>query len=169
MITERHYVKFTSPGTFFAEETTEPIDEWSTQLAVVAAEKVVERYGAKPFGFSFETRLEAEPVPDGRGGTMAVVPKVVNRSCFHFLGGRVETIDEVEARNDPKESALRSNMRGSHLWLVLVNTNSYRTVRPFEEDDCVVDATGAIVERGSDPKWTAYRAKQEALAAETKR
>lgn len=157
--TEKHFVTFISPGTFMSKTTTEPIASWDPKLAVAAAERVVERYGAKPYGFLFETRLVVEDLPDGRGGTMRVEPKTVAKSACHFLGGKIETIEEVEARNDPKEEVLRQNMRWNDIALVLVNTNSYRSTLPFEKGHVVVDAAGNITARGDDPKWEAYRAK----------
>ena len=88
---------------------------------------------------------------------MQVVPKTLAKGAMHFLGGKVETIEEIEARNDPKESILRSNMRGNGIALVVVNTNSYRSTHEFAGEHFIVDATGAVVERGSDPKWVTYR------------
>jgi len=31
---------------------------------------------------------------------------------------------------------------------------------PFDEQDCIVDASGKITERGNDPKYVTYRAEQ---------
>lgn len=104
----------------------------------------------------FETRLESPDVPDGRGGTMRVQPKTLAESAFHYLGGRIETLDEVEARNDPKEEILRCNMR-NHTPLVVVVEKRFRSTMPFEAKHFIVDAKGTIVERGDDPKWVAYR------------
>jgi len=124
------------------------------------SETIRERYNAKPYGFVFETLVTAEDVPDGEGGTLRVEPKRVARSGVHFLGGRLETYTEVVERNDPKEEILRSNMRGNEQWIVCINTNSYRSTLPFDEEDYIVDAQGKIVERGNDPKHVAYRAEQ---------
>lgn len=157
MTREMHYVTFASLGTFIPESTTLPIDAWDTKLAVEMAERVVERYNAKPYGFRFTTQLEAADVPDGRGGTMRVAPKKIRDSGFHHLGGKLTTIEEVEARNNPAEAILLSNMRGNQIPLVVVNTNSYRATLPFEVDDVIIGPNGDVVERGDDPKWVAYR------------
>lgn len=157
---------FYSPGTLFAEQTSHPIASRDPKLAVAIAAGVVERYRARPFGFRFETRLVADPVDDGEGGRLTVVPRTIHTSGMHFLGGVLETLDVVEARNDPRESILRNNMR----WncpIVCVTTNGYRSVQPFEEDSILLDDAGEIVERGDDPRHVAYRnAKREALDAE---
>lgn len=159
---ERHYVKFFSPGTFMSETTVHPIDSWDTRKAVEMAERVVERYGAKPYGFTFLTMLEAEPVGDGRGGKLKVEPRCLRTSGMHHLGGKIETLDEVEARNSPKENILRLNMAGNGYWIVCVTTNSYRSVQPFDEKDVLVGPTGDVVERGDDPKHVTYRAARQA-------
>lgn len=158
----KHQVRFYSPGTLFSESSTYDIESWDTAKAVELSEKVVERYGAKPYGFTFETLLVAEDVPDGEGGTLRVESKRVAQSGVHFLGGKLETYDDVVARNDDKESILRSNMRCNEMWIVCINTNSWRSTMPFSDEDCIVDARGVIIERGDDPKYRAYRSEQTA-------
>src|SRR5262249_15810152 len=134
---EKHQVTFYSPGTLFSELSTYDIESWDTAKAVELSEKVVERYGAKPYGFVFETLLTMPKIPRADGGSFTVQPKLKERSGIHFLGGKLETYDEVEARNDPKESILRSNMRGNEMWIVCINTNSFRSTLPFDEK-CVI-------------------------------
>lgn len=153
---EAEFVVFYSPGTLYAEITSKPIPSRDVKLAVQMAETIIERYDAKPYGFRFETRIVSEPIPDGKGGTLDVQSKRVSQTGAYFLGGKLETYDEVVARNDPKEDILRSNMKfGSPI--VCVTTNVYRSTHPFEEYDFVVDAAGEIAERGDDPRWVAYR------------
>lgn len=156
----KHFVTFLSPGTFVSEASTQPIERHDPKLAVEMAERVVERYGAKPYGFRFETRLVAE-IPDGEGGTLKA-SKDVGVSGIYFLGGTLVTYDEVRLRNDPNERILRENMRGNEMWIVVVNTNSYRATLPFNEEDVLVGADGEIVERGADRKHTDYRIKAKA-------
>lgn len=151
----KHYVTFLSPGTMMSESTTKPIERHDPKLVVAMAEQIVERYGAKPYGFRFETRIVGS-MPDGEGGTLTA-QRDVGVSGIHFLGGKLETYEEVLARNHPDERILRENMRSNEYWIVCVNTNSFRSVLPFEEGDRLVDATGEIVERGEDPKHVAYR------------
>lgn len=101
----KHYVTFLSPGTFFSEQTSQPITEWDPRLAVGMAETVVERHGAKPYAFYFTTRLAGDPVPDGEGGHLEVQEKDVARSGNYFLGGRVLSYDDVVAREVERKHA----------------------------------------------------------------
>lgn len=155
--TTKHFVTFYSPGTFVSEQTTREIGEWDPRAAVALAEQIVERYGAKPYGFRFETRSCAPDVDDGAGGVIEGAQKTMKTSGLHFLGGRLDTIDDVERRNDPKESILRSNMRGNRIPIVCVNVNSWRATMPFEADSVIIGPDGAVIERGDDPKWVTYR------------
>lgn len=158
----KHQVTFYSPGTLFSESSTRSIDSWDIAQAVEMSKEISERYGAKPYGFVFETVLTAKDVPDGEGGTLRVEAKVVERSGIHFLGGRLETYDDVVARDKSDESILRSNMRCNSMWIVCINTNSYRSTLPFNEEDKLVDSRGNVIESGNDPKWIEYRKSQDA-------
>lgn len=160
----KHFVTFYSPGTLFSESTTKQIESWDPSLAVKLADDVLERYDAKPYGFRFETRVVVPDVPDGQGGFLKVETRLVNESGTYFLGGKLETLDEVEGRNDPKESILRYNMRCDAGCIVCVNTNSFRHTQVFGENDFVIDAMGVIVERGNDPARIAYRAEVKSRA-----
>lgn len=156
----KHTVMFLSPGTFVSEYTTKDIDSWDTKKAVEMAESIVERYNAKPYGFRFETWKTHTPVEDGEGGVLEVRPKLEKDSGIYFLGGKLETYDDVVARNLDSESILRSNMRGNEYWVICINTNSFKSTLPFGENDRIVDASGVVIESGDDPKWVKYRAEQ---------
>lgn len=168
--TRKHFVTFLSPGTFVSETTAKPIDAWDPVQAVKMAEAIVERHGARPYGFYFATFLVADPIPDGEGGTLDVQAKEVERSGVYHLGGKVESFDEVVARNDPKEETLRQNMDWNDYAYVCTTTNSYKHTAIFDEKDVVVDATGQITERGDSPERMAYRkVREEKKAWERKR
>jgi hypothetical protein len=156
----KHYVTFYSPGSFFAESTTAQIESWDPIKATQMSAGIVERYGSKPFGFRFDTRLVSDPVPDGEGGTLRVAPKVVETSGMYHINGTVETLDDLEKRADPREDILRSNMRCNRMVLVVVTTSSYRSTQAFDVADVVVDSNGTITERGDSPKWAEYRARK---------
>lgn len=158
----KHYVTFYSPGTFFTEQSTKPVEEWDTKLAIEIAKSVLERYNAKPYAFRFKTMLEAEPVPDGEGGMLKVEPKEVEATPgLFFLGGSLFTYDEVVKRDDPKEKILRSNMEGNGMWVIIQNDNSWRFTGEFGEKDVIVDENGEVTRRGDEPKLVAYRKKMD--------
>lgn len=88
------------------------------------ANETTERYNATPFGFFFRT-------VEKTGSEWDVETKTIAESPLYYLGGYIETLGEIEARNDPKESILISNMKCNHWDKVVVNSNSWKTVRPF--------------------------------------
>lgn len=129
---KKHFVTFYSPGTLVSETTTKPIDSWDTDRAMEMAHEIKERHGATPYGFQFSTRERDDGDLDSHETA---------RSQTYYLGGRIETLAEVEARNDPEEKILRSNMRGNGCDRIVVNENSWRMTRPFHADDVVLDWT----------------------------
>ena len=154
---KKYKVIFYSPGTFLSESSSYPIDSWDIVKAIELSEKVLERYNSKPYGFVFETILVLDDVTDGEGGILKDTPKSVDRSGVHFMGGYLETYDDVVARNDSKENILRDNMMYNEHWIICINTNSYRSTLPFNEKDCIVDARGVVIERGNSPERIKYR------------
>lgn len=94
MIVEKHFVTFYSPGTFVAETTVKEIDSWDAAEAVKLADEITERHGATPYGFRFSTRTRNENDFDS---------KETSRTNLYYLGGRIETVQDVESRNDPNE------------------------------------------------------------------
>lgn len=127
---QKHFVTFYSPGTFVAETTGQPIDSWDVNKAMEMAHDVTERHGATPYGFQFSTRSRGDDDLDS---------KQTAQSPFYHLGGRVETLAQVEDRNDPKEDILRSNMRCNGWNMIVVNDNSWRSTRPLGETDVMLD------------------------------
>lgn len=127
---KKHFVTFYSPGTFFAETSELPINSWDVDRAVQMAHKVMERYNATPYGFRFSTRSRGENDLDS---------KTIKTSPMYHLGGTVLTVKEIEARNDPKNAILISNMKSNGWKKVVENTNSWRSVQPLGNGDVVLD------------------------------
>lgn len=128
-IMKKHFVTFYSPGTFVAEQTTKPIDSWDIDCAVAMSTAITERHNAKPYAFQFTTR---ERGPDDFDS------KEVARSGMHYIGGKVETLTQVEARNDPKEEVLRSNMRINGWNRIWTSTVGWKWSQPLRDDDIVI-------------------------------
>jgi hypothetical protein len=129
---EKHFVTFYSPGTFVAETTAKQIDSWDVNAAVEMAHKVTERYGATPYGFRFSTRTRG---PDDLDSVESAC------SPMHYLGGKVETLDEVKARATDKDQMLIANMEGNGWNRIITNDNSWRFTQPLHDDDIVLDFT----------------------------
>jgi hypothetical protein len=131
IIIQKHYVTFYSPGTFLAETSVEPIDTWSVEEALAKSRSIKERYGATPYGFRFNTRGRSEADLDS---------KELAKSPMYYIGGKVETLEEIEARNEPREEILRSNMRSNGYDRVWRTTEGWQWTQPLGKDDVVLDA-----------------------------
>lgn len=126
---EKHFVTFLSPGTFVSESTTKSIESWDVEAARAMAKEIVERHNSRPYGFRFSTRSRG---PDDLDS------KETATSGIYFLNGRVETMAEIEARNDPKEKILRANMRNNGIGSVVVSDTPWRSCIPLGERDVVL-------------------------------
>jgi hypothetical protein len=126
---QQHFVTFYSPGTFVAETTTKPIDSWNVDDAVAMAALITERHAAKPYGFRFTTRGREDDELDS---------KVIATSPMYYIGGKIETLEEIEARNDPSEHILRGNMRSNGFDRVWTTTKGWRWTQPLNADDVVI-------------------------------
>ncbi len=127
---EAHFVTFYSPGTFVSETTEKPIASWDVETAKTMARDIRERYGAAPYGFQFTTRGRTKDELDS---------KVVSKSPFYYLGGKVETLAEVEARASASDRILLDNMRGNGYARIITNNNSWRWTAPLKDGDVVLE------------------------------
>ncbi len=127
---EKHFVTFYSPGTFVAEANVEEIDSWDVDEAQRRAKKVKQRYGAIPYCFQFSTRTRGPDDLDSH---------VSKKSPMYFINCKVETLAEVEARNDPNEAILRSNMRGNNWDRIAITVKGWKWMQPVGPDDVVLE------------------------------
>lgn len=125
-----HFVTFFSPGSFVAEETTKPIPSWNVDTAIEMAFEIRERYNARPYGFQFSTRERGHEDLDS---------KVTQFSGVYYLGGKIETLAEIERRNLPEEKILLSNMKSNGWDKIVTNRNSWRWTMPLREKDILLD------------------------------
>ena len=126
----KHYVTFYSPGTFVAETTSKEIDEWNTDLALEMMDDIVERYGARPYGFRFSTRGRSDDELDS---------KQIDSSGMYYVNCNIETIDEVCDRADPHEEILLSNMEINDWNIIVSPKEGYKWTQPLLDGDCVLN------------------------------
>jgi len=127
---EAHFVTFFSPGTIVAEKSERPIDSWDVETAKRLARTIHERHGALPYAFQFTTRTRGEQDLDS---------KVTEQSPLYYLGGTVETLDQVKARATAKDRILISNMEGNGYKRIITNRNSWKWTAPLTDDDVVLE------------------------------
>jgi hypothetical protein len=136
---KKHFVIFCSPGSFTSETSEYEVESWDVRVAIEKSKGITERWNAKPYGFYFVTRGRTETELNS---------KIIATSNMYYLGGTVETYDEVCARNDPKEEILRSNMQCNNWDKILVNTNSYKFTTYLKKGDIVLNiVNGALVSK----------------------
>ena len=123
------FVTFISPGTLSSESTTKEIASWDTIRAVEMAEEINERHGATPYGFYFTTKGRTASELDSR---------VIDRSGFYFMGGHIETLQEVRAQSAGRE-VLIANMETNGWNRVVTTKRGYSWAQPVHEDDAVLD------------------------------
>ena len=126
----QEFVEFQSPGTFVSEVSRHPVETRDVDAACELARTVTERHGATPYGFRFVARERADDELDAHD---------VDHSPMYYLGGVVETLEEVEARATDDDRILISNMKSNGWSKIITNTNSWRITRPFLEDDVLLD------------------------------
>jgi hypothetical protein len=138
---QKHYVTFFSPGTLFAETATKEVSRWDINEAKAMAKEISERHGAAPYAFQFYTMERGEDDWE---------PKETERSHRCFLGGKVMTVEEVEALGDPSNSILIGNMKSNGIDRIITNWDAekgeavpgtfknYRWTQEFKDGDEVV-------------------------------
>lgn len=126
-MSKRLFVQFLSPGTFFSEVTEKQVHSFDVAEAKRMAKDIVERYGAKPYGFRFLTK-------ELTGDSWDQKTKTTYEPGMYYLGGNVVSYEQVVARNRPDESILRNNMRYNDYTHIIENFNSYKSVLPFNPE-----------------------------------
>jgi hypothetical protein len=120
---ERHFVTFFWPGSFVANTSVKPISGWD----VKAARQMAGEFDHPPYGFRFSTRSRGEHDLDS---------SETATSGFYYLGGTVETADEIERRGDPRDRILLQNMRCND-WPKIIRTRG-GWAQPLNSTDVVL-------------------------------
>ena len=127
---KKHYVTFLSPGSFVSETNTVEVDEQDIDSAIELSRSIIQRYGAKPYGFYFTTRERGPKDFDS---------KEIDRSGIYYLGGNILTLKQIKKRDRPEDSILISNMECNGWERIIENNNSWRFTAPLNENDEVLD------------------------------
>jgi len=127
---KRYFVTFLSPGTFVAESSTKQVESWDIEAAKSLAQGIEERYGATPYGFYFHTMERAPGEWEPR--------RTATSPTYYLPHCKVETYEEVVARNHPDEQILRDNMRMNDIKRIVVATKGWKWTQPLNDSDVVL-------------------------------
>lgn len=119
----QHYIEFFWAGTIVANTSTREIEHRDPLLVVMPESS---------YGFRFFDRTVAETT-DGE----TLLGPVKNGSKTYYPGGRIATADEIEAKGDPRDRILLSNMRGNG-WDRVVYNRFGAWPQPYEPDKAEV-------------------------------
>jgi hypothetical protein len=113
---KKHYLVFLCSDTFIMEESTYEVDSWD----ILSAKKLFSKESF--YAFYFITKQDGIEI---------------DRSNFYYLKGRVETIEEIRQRNNPKEAKILANMESNGWNRILINT--MKVIRPLQDEDIVLE------------------------------
>ena len=132
-VREEKRVTYLIPGILFPEDDSRTIEDGPDLVDRAAAQAPRDAYC-----FTIETVLVADPIPDGRGGTLRVQPKSMDESGYYYLGGELFTAEQIEALDDSgrEYQILLSNMRGND-WQMMIRT-PLGNWQPFGEGDVLL-------------------------------
>lgn len=125
---KKRYVQFFSPGTFVGEKTTKCVPNWDVKKAAAMMPDIVERHGARPYGFQFYTMSR---------GLRDFEPKEVDRSPMYYVNCKVQTLEDVEAEG-PMSATLAQNMRSNNWERVVTTIEGYKWTQPFRDGDVLL-------------------------------
>ena len=126
---KKHFVTFYSPGTFFSEQSKQEIDSWDIDQAHKMSKDITERYDAIPYGFQFSTKERGDDDFDS---------KETKRSGMYYVNCKIETLEEIIAREDPDDRILISNMRCNGWDKMAVTIKGWKTTQPLQKGDVVL-------------------------------
>ena len=147
-------VTFHSPGSFFNESSSQEFDMVDIKEFCKKATKIKERYGASPFGFSYQ-KMSA-PLKSNIDGFEILPKKIGKPSGMFFINGEVIFHENLNAED---ERILRSNLEYNSDGVGVVTQNSYKHHAMFDVEDVIVDTKGNIIRKGTDEDIVAYRKK----------
>ncbi len=159
-------ITFSSPGTFFCEQSSREFDTLDFPAILAAAKEIKERYNSAPFGFTYKKLQLPDSLPTVEGFEVTVEPKTLeSTSAMHYITG-----DLIFARdlpeNDRGRSILKSNLEGNSDGIGIENRNSFLFTGMFEIGDVIIDWDGNIIRRGNDKDLMQIRRENKAMLNE---
>lgn len=157
METKIYYsVTYYSPGTLFSEQDNYDFDDFDLKKFINKAKNIKQRYGASPYGFSYQKLKTPLNPPKLEGFKVNVEPKTLEKSGMFYITGDIIFSKDLVG-ND--ERILRGNLENNYDGIGIVNRNSYKFHAGFNEKDCIINWDGVITRRGNDKDLADYRKK----------
>lgn len=119
-----HYVEYWTTGMIVGENRVREIARRDTKLALRGMQE-------HEYAFRFFDRTERK-----EGGETLCGPRK-NASGFFYPGGKIETLEEIRLRGDPKEETLVRNMENND-WPKVVWSRHGGWPQPLSDGDVII-------------------------------
>ena len=128
-ISLRDFVTFFTIGKTDAEEDTKLVPGWNVELAITMARNMYSRQFIKPYAFRFSSRAWSN---------VDLCSTVRATGPMNYLGGRMEPLAKLEARDEPEERLLLAKIRERGFGtVVVIQLGSKRLIAPLAGGDAV--------------------------------
>ncbi|KQW72338.1 hypothetical protein [Ensifer sp. Root127] len=125
------HIRFLFDASFKSTEYVVETSSWDVEAAAGIAHRLTLERGVQPYAFWFESR---EP---GHGPE----PKI---SGTYYLGGKLQTLDELRAENDPSAVIMIHHLEARGIERVVTTNCPCLASFPFRDGDHILEWEPAI-------------------------
>ena len=121
---QQHFMTLYYPGSFFAETSSVPVDNWDLTSALRKIRQDHNKGGWRPWAFSFTTRGRSAEELDS---------KVTETSGTYFLGGEIFSFEQIEAMGKGWETLLSNMKNNKYDHVIRTSAGSYQPFNVGED------------------------------------
>ncbi|PZM08070.1 hypothetical protein CPY51_30470 [Rhizobium tubonense] len=130
----KEYAVFLFNGSFTNTERPVQVPCRDVDRATEIAQQLTLQYGAPPFAFHFESRVDS-------------LDSIGNRSGLYYLGGTIQTLAEIRAECNPSNQRMIWNLEARGIDKIVTNNCPCLACFPLRDEDQVLTWEPAVESR----------------------